>query len=179
MGVDATSAESALFSPRRSRPAERSRNRSWRTSSPARRVGSVALVFLPPESTAHTENCRTSERSSALGECSPICTGWRFFVQTERRLSAANKTGDDAFSTESGPFLLRWSRRHRVGNTNIGEDAARTGHFGSIGIASPLPRTYPCRRATSDVREQAKRSRGSHGVATSTFEERGRSGRKT
>ena len=137
MGVDATSAESALFSPRRSRPAERSRNRSWRTSSPARRVGSVALVFLPPESTAHTENCRTSERSSALGECSPSCTGWRFFVQTERRLSAANKTGDDAFSRESGPFLLRWSRRHRVGNTNIGEDAARTGHFGSIGIASP------------------------------------------
>ena len=60
-----------------------------------------------------------------------------FFVQTERRLSAANKTGDDAFSRESGPFLLRWSRRHRVGNANIGEDAARTGHFGSIGIASP------------------------------------------
>ena len=41
------------------------------------------------------------------------------------------------FERESGPFLLRWSRRHRVGNTNIGEDAARTGHFGSIGIASP------------------------------------------
>ena len=178
MGDDATSAESALFSPRRSRPAEQAENRSWRTNSFASHVGSVALVFLPPESTAHTEDCRTSERSSALGECSPISTGWRFFVQRERRPSAANKTGDDAFSRESGPFSLRWSRRHRVGNTNIGEDAARTGHFGSIGIASP-PRPYPCRRATSDVREQAKRSRGFYGVAMSTFEERGRSGRKT
>ena len=178
MGDDATSAESALFSPRRSRPAERSRNRSWRTNSPARRVGSVALVISPPESTAHTENCQTSEPSSALGECSPICTGWRFFVQTEQRLSAANKTGDDAFSRESGPFLLRWSRRHRVGNTNIGEDAARTGHFGSTALRFP-PRTYPCRRPKSDVREQAKRSRGSFGVAMSTFEDRDRSGRKT
>ena len=78
----------------------------------------MALVISPPESTAHTENCRTSERSSALDESSPICSGWRFFVQTERRLSAANKSGDDAFSRESSPCVLRWSRRHRVGNTS-------------------------------------------------------------
>ena len=179
MGVDATSAESALFSPRRSRPAERSRNRSWRTSSPARRVGSVALVFLPPESTAQSENCRTSERSSALGECSPICTGWRFFVQTERRLSAANKSGDDAISRESrvrfcfaGVDAIEWET----------QTSERTLRGRGISVASAMrlpPRTYPCRRATSDVREQAKRSRGSYGVAMSTFEERGRSGRKT
>ena len=63
--------------------------------------------------------------------------GGVFVVQTERRPSAAQKSGDDAFSRESSPFLLRWSRPRRVGKTNIGEDAARTGHFGSS------PTTFP------------------------------------
>ena len=62
------------------------------------------------------------------------------------------------------------------------QTSERTLRGRGISVASALrlpPRTYPCRRATSDVREQAKRSRGSYGVAMSTFEERGRSGRKT
>ena len=75
--------------------------------------------------------------------------GGVFVVQTERRPSAAQKSGDDAFSRESGPFLLRWSRPRRVGKTNIGEDAARTGHFGSS------PTTFP--PANLPVQEGNKR----------------------
>ena len=59
-----------------------------------------------------------------------------FFAQTGRRPSPAKKSGDDAVLQQSAPFLLRWSRPHRVGKTGIGEDIARRGHFGSIGIAS-------------------------------------------
>ena len=50
---------------------------------------------------------------------------------TQRR----EKSGDDAISKESGPFLLRWSRRHRVGKTNVGADIAWRGHFGGTAIA--------------------------------------------
>ena len=78
MGVDAASAESALSSPRRSRNLQRSKNQSWRANSAAHRVGSVASLMSPSESTADAGNFRTSERSSASGEFSPICTRWRF-----------------------------------------------------------------------------------------------------
>ena len=110
MGDDASSAKSALFSPRRSRPVERSKNRSWRTNAAARHVGSVALVIYPPELSAHTESFRTSKRSAASGEASPICTQWRVFTQTERRPSVAKKLGDDATSAKSAPFSPRRSR---------------------------------------------------------------------
>ena len=97
------------------------------------------------------------------------------------------QNGDLVWRTSRATTLFRESR---VRFCFAGVDAIewetqtseRTLRGRGISVASALrlpPRTYPCRRATSDVREQAKRSRGSYGVAMSTFEERGRSGRKT
>ena len=131
MGVDATSAASALFSPCRSRKLQRGKNRSWRTKSAARRVGSVAALGL----TAHTGNFRTSKRSAALGESSQICSRRRFFIQTERRPSAANRFGRDVISKDEGLLLPSLSGLHRVRKTNVGEATARREHFGSIGVA--------------------------------------------
>ena len=57
----------------------------------------------------------------------------------------------------------------------------RTLRRGGISAASALrspPRTYPCRRAKSDVREPIKRGRRSWGVAMATYEDTNRSGRK-
>ena len=143
MGDDATSAESDLLSLCRGRPVERRQNRSWRTESAARHVGSVALVICRPALAAHTENFRTSERCAALGESSPICTRRRFFIRTDGRPCPANKSGDGALPRKSAPCLLRLSRPHQVRNANIGEEIARRGHFGGIGFACPpggLPR---------------------------------------
>ena len=90
------------------------KNRSWRTNAAARHVGSVALVFYPPELRAHTESFRTSERGAASGEASPICTQWRFFTQTEGRPSAAKKLGDDSISTRAASTVSRWLFIRRI-----------------------------------------------------------------
>ena len=91
---------------------------------------------LPIRKTSGLPDIRTSKRAVALGEASPICSQRRFFTQTERRPSAAKKLGNNAVSKQSAPLLVCRSRPHRLGKTNIGEDIARGGHFGSIGIAS-------------------------------------------
>ena len=102
MGDDATSAESGLFSPRRSRNLQRSKNRSRRTNSFVSHLGSVALVISPTESTAHTENCRTSERSPALGECPPISTGWCFCRPDGTETKRGAKVGRRCFFERVG-----------------------------------------------------------------------------
>ena len=97
---------------------------------------------LPIRKTSELPDFRTSElpnfqthRRFGRGFCDLYPVGV-FFAQTGRRPSAAKKLGDDAVLQQSGPFLPRWSRPHRVGKTGIGEDIARRGHFGSVGIAS-------------------------------------------
>ena len=91
---------------------------------------------LPIRKTSELPDFRTSKRIAALGELLRSVPSGVFFAQTGRRPSAAKKLGDDAVLQQSAPFLLRWSRPRRVGKTGIGEDIARRGHFGSIGIAS-------------------------------------------
>ena len=93
--------------------------------------------------------------------------GGVFVVQTERRPSAATKSGDDAVSRESGPFALRRSRPCRVGETNIEEDTARTGHFGSNRLAFPhadlpAPAAKKGRSRTSYQESTPLRSRHGH-----------------
>ena len=162
MGDDATSAESALFSPSRSRPVERTKNRSWRTSSAARHSGSVALGIFLPELTAQTQDLRTSKRSAAASESSPICSRCCFRIQTARRPSAAQQW--EKVESVEAIDAIEWEK----------QTSERTLHGGGISAASALrspPRTYPRREAQSDVSEPAKRSRRSCGVAMSTYEE--------
>ena len=73
--------------------------------------------------------------------------------------------------------MLRWGCARRVGHTNIGEEIAQRAHVGSIGIAF-RPTELPVRGAKSDVCEPIRGSRRYCGVATATFEEINRSGRK-
>ena len=165
LGDDATSAESALFPPRRSRPVERRKNRSWPTNAVARHVGSVALVIYLPELSARTESFRTSERRAAQGEASPICAQWRVFAHTERRSSAAKKLGGDTISKQSAPFSLF----PPSGETGVGEDVARGGGIAAASALRPPSRTFPGRGPKSDVWQPIQRNRRSCRVAMDKF----------
>ena len=69
--------------------------------------------------------------------------------------------------------------KHQRGRWAQGEIG--TGFGEGIPAASALrfpPRTYPCRKVKSDVRQPIKRNRRSSGVAIATYEETNRSGRK-
>ena len=162
----------------RSRRVERRKNRSWRTNAAASHVGGVALFRFPPALTARAENFRTSERSAAFGESSPMRSRRRFSIQTGQRPRAAKKLGDDAVLKQSAPLLLCRSRPQRVWGRQASE---RTLRGGGISAASRLrfpPQIYRRRGAKSDVRQPIKRSRRSCGVAVATYEDTNRSGRK-
>ena len=142
------------------------------------------LGFQPPELTARAENFRTSERGAALGESHPICSRWRFSIQTGRRPRAAKTLGDGAVSKQSAPLLLCRSRPHRVWGKQTSERTLRAGgnrhrvrrgHFGSIGIAFS-PAYLPAQEKKSDVRHPVRRSRRSCRVAIAPFEGTNRSG---
>ena len=116
MGDDGSSAESAPFSPQRSRPVGRRNNRSWRTSWAASHVGSVASVIYPAESTGQTERKRTSAK---LLNASPL---WRVSsdftsrnTQAERilkalRISQLRRGGYDGRRNSWATTPLRQSR---------------------------------------------------------------------
>ena len=163
MGDVAISEESALFSPSRSRPVERSKNGSWRTNADARNVASVALVIYPLEFTAHPEDFRTSglpnfqtHRRFGRGFCDLYPVGF----------SSLRRDGDRARQRSRATMLFCNSRLRfcsaGVDPIEWGKQASeRTLRGGGISAASalrPPPRTYPCKEAKSDVREK-RRSR--------------------
>ena len=175
MGDDATLAESAPFSLRRSRHVEQRGNPSMRTNSAAPGVGSVALVILPQELAADAGNFRTSERGAALGESPPICFQRRFPVQPKRRPSAALSQ----ICTRWATMLFRKRRPHFCFAVRGQQTSERKKRGGGISAASQLrcpPRAFPRRRAKSDVREPIRGSRRSCRVAMAAYEETTRSG---
>ena len=153
-------------------------NRSWRTNAAASHVGGVALFCFPPALTARAENFRTSERSAAFGESSPMRSRRRFSIQTGQRPRAAKKLGDDAVLKQSAPLLLCRSRPQRVWGRQASEMTLRGGGISAASRLRFPPQIYRRRGAKSDVRQPIKRSRRSCGVAVATYEDTNRSGRK-
>ena len=130
----------------RSRRVERRKNRSWRTNAAASHVGGVALFCFPPALTARAENFRTSERSAAFGESSPMRSRRRFSIQTGQRPRAAKKLGDDAVLKQSAPLLLCRSRQSGIIFLVTG-NFARAGRGQILAAAEILPARA---RANSD-----------------------------
>ena len=159
----------------RSRRVERRKNRSWRTNAAASHVGGVALFCFPPALTAHAENFRTSERSAAFGESSPMRSRRRFSIQTGQRPRAAKKLGDDAVLKQSAPLLLCRSRPQRVWGRQASEMTLRGGGISAASRLRFPPQIYRCRGAKSDVRQPIRRSRRSCRVAIAPHEETNRS----
>ena len=152
MGGDATSAESALFSPRRidlsnGKPAPRELTcKPEQESTMANQFGRAPrwpcrLGYLPVGvdcSYGRLPNSRTSERSAAKGEASPICSRWSCFVGAERRPIAAKEPGDDALSKESVPFFGPLESTPSCGKNGHRREKFRGGgNFGRISIAFP------------------------------------------
>ena len=99
-------------------------------------------------------------------------------IQPGQRPRVALKLGDDAISKQSAPLLLCQSRPHRIWGKQTSEGPLREGGISTASALRFPPRTYPRRRAESDVRQPIKRSRRSCGVAVATNETTNRSGRK-
>ena len=75
-----------------------------------------------------TNERETPTRSAVLGASSPKFLRWHFFVQTERRRCRVGGVGSVFAPPQS---------TSRAAKTNIGEEVARKGHFGSIAIVFP------------------------------------------
>ena len=136
------------------------------------------LGFFPPAVTARAENFRTSERSAAFGESSPMRSRRRFSIQTGQRPRAAKKLGDDAVLKQSAPLLLCRSRPQRVWGRQASEMTLRGGGIAAASRLRFPPRPHPCRGAKSDVREPIRRNRRSCGVVMAAYEDTNESGRK-
>ena len=165
----------SVFAPPESTCGAVRKKRSWRTKSAARDIGSVALLISPPDPTAHTKYFRTFERSAGLGGSSPICARWRFFIQAKK--SGGKEVGRRRYFKGLGSILASLES-----TPSSGQNIHRRGNCADWGTPSGSqlrvpPRTYPCRRAQSDVREPTKRGRRSCGVVMTPFDETSPSGR--
>ena len=156
MGVDATSAESALFSLRRTRPVQLRRTRSAGLSGAnmaARHVGSVATVYLSagvdcpygklPNFQTHRRFLRVSS------ELYPVA----FFYSDGTGARRGEIVGRQCNFESVGPAFAPPDSPARRGRTNIcdggGASAASASRF--------PPRTYPFRRAERGAREPIRR----------------------